>query len=159
MIGKQPLPLTSKIIDKIRDEIVIKTDKKHNGVSLAELADRCDCDPVFLGFIKKGERGPGIKLDYAIRIWTGLGHPPETLIADCNVEPILAERIKRIQEGEYAELLTLLINVLFDIAFVEDVRELAKVEGYLEAIYDRIVKLKDQRPAGCGEKLSNLSKD
>lgn len=154
MINKPPLQITNEIVSKIRQEIILQTDKKNRGISLAELADRCECDPVFLGFIRKGERGPGIKLDYAIRIWTGLGHPPETLIADCAVEPLLAARIKRIQAGDYARTLELFAEVFSNWEHASPT-ELAKVEAYLEMIRDRIIESKDRQEAEPGGKLSN----
>lgn len=144
------------LFESIRRKILDLIDQKNReGLSLEKIGELCGLTKTHISTLRSGKRGANFSLNAALKIWTGLGHPPETLIADCNIEPILAKKIKQIQQGEYARLLALLVNILCDLEYVDDLRELAKVEGYLEAIWDRIVKLKDQQPAAPGEKLSN----
>lgn len=94
----------------------------------------------------------------ALKIWEGLGHSPETLIADCNVDPLWAAKIKRIQASEYARIIELFLEVFSNWEYASPA-ELAKVEGYLEMIRDRIIEVKDQPPAAPGGLLSNSSGD
>lgn len=148
------------LFESIRQKILDLIDKKNKeGISLEKIGEMCGLTKTHISTLRSGKRGSNFSLNAALKIWTGLGHPPETLIADCNIEPLIAAKIKQIQKGEYDRLLFLMINVLYDLEYVNDLRELSKVEGYLEAIWDRIVNFKEQKQAKPGVKLLTFSED
>lgn len=149
--------LSPEILKKIFIELQIFAESKTHEY----IAEHCNTSPeTITRFLnkKRGANPERFTLNMALKLWEGLGHPPETLIADCNVDPLLAERIKRIQESEWKELFDLLINVLGDAEYADPV-ELGEVKGDLKNLWRRIVKIKDQLPDNPGGKLSNLSKE
>jgi len=151
--------VTIEIINKLASIIrQICPKKGRKEITLAKLSEKCNCTPEFLGYLRDGKQGRGIKLDYAIKIWLGLGHPPETLIADCNIDPLWAAKIKRVQASEYARIIELFLEVFSNWEFASPT-ELAKVEGYLEMIRDRIIEIKNRPLAESGGLLSNSSGD
>ena len=85
-----------------------------------------------------------------------LGRTPIELStkSDCNIDPLLAVKIRRIQDSDYRELFDLLVDVLKDYEFA-DPGQLAVIKGALEAVRATVLARKSQPPAGPGEKLLN----
>jgi len=145
--------LTPKIILKIFSNLE-RAKKTHTFDELAEFCNTSQENLVRIFNKRRGKNPERFTLNMALKLWEGLGHPPETLIADCNVEPLLAAKIKRIQASDYNHALQLFLEVFADWEYANP-QELAKVEGYLEAIRDRIIEARDRPPAAPGESLSN----
>lgn len=149
--------LSPKILRRIFEELKKLSESKTH----EDIAEYCNTSPeTITRFLnkKRGANPERFTLNMALKLWQGLGHPPETLIADCNVEPLLAERIKRIQESDYRGLFELLVDVLKDYEFA-DPGQLAMVEAGLKTIRETIFSRKEQPPAEPGGKLSNSAGD
>lgn len=148
-------PLVNIVKTKILGLI---NERRSEGLSDEKLGELCGFSKTYMHEIRKKLKGDRFTLNAALKIWQGLGHPPETLIADCNVEILAAERIKRIQASDYNRTLILFLEVFSNWEHANP-SELAKVEAYLEMIRDRIIAARDQQPADPGGKLSNSTGD
>ena len=140
-------PIRNKILNLI--EIKLK-----EGFTLEQIGEMCDLTKTHISTLRSGKRGANLTLNVALKIWEGLGNPPETLIIDCNVKPLLAEKIKRIQASDYAQVLNLFIEVFSDWEYASP-RELGEIEGALKMIRNRIIEIKSQLPIKPGDLLSN----
>ena len=144
-----------RLVNPIRNKILNLIELKlKEGFTEEQLGGMCDFTKTQISTLRSGRRGANLTLNAALKIWEGMGYPPETLIADCNVEPLLAKKIKRIQASDYARVLNLFLEVFSNWEYANPQR-LTKIEGYLEAVKDEIVELKSQPPVEHGASSSN----
>lgn len=144
------------LFDSIRQKILDLIDKKvSEGLTLEKIGDLCGLTKVHISTLRSGKRGKNFSLNAALKIWEGLGNSPETLIADCNVDPLLAVKIKNIQKSEYWPLFVLLVETLKDYEYA-DPGQLSMLEACLKIARDTIIFRKDQQAEPPGERLSGL---
>lgn len=124
--------LTVTILDKIFQGL----EKAVKSMTRDEIAEVCNTSAetvIRLLNKKRGTNPERFTLNMAIKLWEGLGHSPETLIADCNIDPAQAAKIKKIESSPVSELLTLMIEVLADHDMVNPVY-LGDIKSKLELI-------------------------
>lgn len=155
-----------KIVDDIHKKLLALIDDWiGKGYSAEKIGDICGLSKIQIyGLLKKpgekGYRGANLSLNTAIRIWEGLGHPPETLIADCNVAPLLAEKIKRIQASEYNELFELCVEVLKNWEYINeiDAEDLIEIRTLLKSLKRRITATKGSSCWGSVKAAEEMGK-
>lgn len=76
------------------------------------------------------------------------------ILEHVDINDIIILQIKRIRASDYVKTLDLFLEVFSNWEYASPA-ELAKVEGYLEMIRDRIIEVKDRPPAAPGALLSN----
>jgi len=142
-------PKTQAIIDKIFKRLEdLKKAKTFD--ELAELCQTSQENMVRIFNKRRGQNPERFTLNMALKIWTGLGNQPETLIADCSLDPLLVAKIRKIQASEYREVFDLMVEVLKDYEYANP-GQLALIKAALETVKAAIIDQKNLQPGNPGE--------
>lgn len=79
-----------RLVPVIRDKLLKLIDKFiKEGYSQEKIGEMCGLSKVHISTLLSGRRGRNLTLNVALKIWEGLGNPPETLLGPPVKQPII----------------------------------------------------------------------
>ena len=130
--------IRERLLDDIRKRIVA-------GETISSMARQTDLSPSMLSNLLASKKGRSISLSKILQIWMGLGNPPETLITEFGIEPVLARLICGIMESP--EKQKILIKVVHILCLWEeckslDIEGLNQFTGSIDALNKKVIEFK-----------------
>jgi len=104
----------SRLLDAIRRKLV------EGGISLSVLARQIGITPGYLSNLLSSKQGSQLTLAKALQLWMGLGNPPETLIGDFGIDPLIARNVYQILESNNKEFF---LKILYILSYHEHIKE------------------------------------
>lgn len=122
VMGSQLKFYADRIAEEIRERLLdhIRRRLIEGGVSLSVLARQIGITPGYLSNILSSKQGTQLTLAKALQLWMGLGNPPETLIGDYGIDPLLAKNVYQVLESNNKELF---LKILYILSYCEQIKD------------------------------------
>lgn len=130
--------IRERLLDEIRKRIVA-------GETISSMARQTDLSPSMLSNLLASKKGRSISLSKVLQIWMGLGNPPETLITEFGIDPVLTRLMCSIMESpEKQEILIKVVHILalWEECKSHNIEELNKFTSSIDTLAKKVINLK-----------------